>query len=392
MSNIKMDAYAVVVGLEYYDTPDFYLKAHDFVSISDTGIVRLENSQVGSIAKQEKYYDEAENILDTLLEYNTYNLVGEDYCFFEREDINEFFSDESGFSIAQVVYADKKKAIVYLGTGMSNDFFPEDEESYELTDLGREILSILEDCPGAQCSIEYEEEIQETTCDFSEMVSVERKEENIMDNVFGKFGFGKCQDSRFSLSINGIAVRQASTGKFVVYNKDNNEFVDTTDMLINIKDALFLLPAVEVNVGDTIIHEGKPYYIIDTRNEIKAVSYDECTQTVLIPKSTMFGLKYFTKVFSMFGDNFAASGELFSNPMMLMALMGEDNDTDFGKFLLMSSMSKGDLASNPMLMTFLMKDGKSDLSTLAMMSMLSNGNNPFATTTVATKKKPADKE
>ena len=106
----------------------------------------------------------------------------------------------------------------------------------------------------------------------------------------------------------------------------------------------------------------------------------------------MFGLKYFTKVFSMFGDNFAASGELFSNPMMLMALMGEDNDTDFGKFLLMSSMSKGDLASNPMLMTFLMKDGKSDLSTLAMMSMFSNGNNPFATTTVATKKKPADKE
>ena len=60
---------------------------------------------------------------------------------------------------------------------------------------------------------------------------------------------------------------------------------------------------------------------------------------------------------------------------------------DFGKFLLMSSMSKGDLASNPMLMTFLMKDGKSDLSTLAMMSMFNNGTNPFAPA-----KKKADKE
>jgi hypothetical protein len=93
----------------------------------------------------------------------------------------------------------------------------------------------------------------------------------------------------------------------------------------------------------------------------------------------MFGLKYFTKVFSMFGDNFAATGELFSNPMMLMALIGGEGNTDISKLLLFSSLSKGEGFNNPMLMSMLLKDdNKSDLSTFAMMSMLGNGTNPFA--------------
>lgn len=368
MSNQRLDAYAVIVGLEYYDNGDLYVKANDIVYIEENGMVHLDGCKVGTVAKQDKYYEEAENILETLLDCGTYQLHSDSYCFCEKADINELFSVD-GFTEGRVIYANDKRAIVFLGTGDEEDFFPEDEEYYELTDLGRELLEMIEKSSAEKIAVS------------------ERKEENQMDNVFGKLGFGKCQDNRFSLSINGIAVRQANSGKYVVYNKENNEFVDTTDMLLTIKDALFLLPAVEVNTGDTIIHEGKPYYIIDTRNGIKAVSYDECTQTVLIPKTTMFGIKYFIKVFSMFGDNFAATGELFNNPMMLMALMGDDKDNDFSKIMLMSSMTKGDFATNPLLMTFLMKDGKSDLSTLAMMSMFNGGNNPFVPA-----KKKADKE
>ena len=81
----------------------------------------------------------------------------------------------------------------------------------------------------------------------------------------------------------------------------------------------------------------------------------------------------------MFGDNFAATGELFSNPMMLMALIGGDGNTDISKLMLFSSLSKGEGFNNPMLMSMLLKDdSKSDLSTFAMMSMLGNGTNPFA--------------
>ena len=392
----RIDAYGVIVGLEYYGDEHSYLKANDIVRIEYSGRVFLDGTLIGCIAKQDKYYEEAENILETLLTCNTYSLHTDDYCFCEKADINDFFVVDD-YADGQIVYADDKKAIVFLGTGDEEDFFPEEDACYQLTDLGREILNLIENGDGSMSFSITEETTEETVeeeinfddfiCPTGHIGVVEREEEKPMNKLFGNFGFGKCQDNRFSLSMNGIAVRQANTGKYVVYNKENNEFVDTTDMLLTIKDALFLLPAVEVNAGDTIIHEGKPYYIVGTGREIKAVSYDDCTQTVLIPKSTMFGIKYFIKVFSMFGDNFAATGDLFSNPMMLMALMGDDKDSDISKFMLMSSMSKGDFASNPMLMTFLMKDGNSDLSTLAMMSMFNNGTNPFVPA-----KKKADKE
>lgn len=378
----KLDAFAVAVGLEYYED---YLTVEDFVVITPNGMVMKDGRQYGSIGKQDKYYDNAMTTLDILVRDGVYTLCGNDYAFLERAEITELTGDldDNNNSIGKVIYTDGKMAILYLGTADEEYFFPKEKEPEYDADLMSDILSTL----GGM----IREDLVETSCEGEEMCYTltqkgldylqqsEREEEKSMDNVFGKLGFGKCTDTRFALSINGIAVRQGNTNKFVVYNKENNEFVDTTDMLINIKDALFVLPATEINVGDTVVHENKAYYIVGTGREIKAVSYDDCTQTVLIPKSTMFGLKYFTKVFSMFGDNFAATGELFSNPMMLMALIGGDGNTDISKLLLFSSLSKGEGLNNPMLMSMLLKDdNKNDLSTFAMMSMLGNGNNPFA--------------
>lgn len=240
----------------------------------------------------------------------------------------------------------------------------EDEERYVVTEKGLKYLA------------ELTEQLCEDIC--TPVCPEEREENSTMDNLFGNLGFGKIKGDRFKLSMNGIAVAQAN-GKYVVFNKESNEFVDVSSMLFDIKDALFLLPAVEVNAGDTVLHEGKAYFVVDTTNEIKAVDYETCTQTVLIPKSTMFGIKYFQKVFSMFGDNFAAAGDLFSNPMMLMALM-EGKNSDLTQMMLFSSMSNGDLGSNPMALAMMLNGDKSNdsLSTIALMSMFNNGTNPFA--------------
>lgn len=377
----KLDAFAVAVGLEYYED---YLTVEDYVVIAPNGMVMKDGRQYGSIGKQDKYYESAMTTLDILVRDGVYTLCGNDYIFLERAEITKLIGGlDDDNSIGKVIYTDGKMAILYLGTADEEYFFPEEKEPEYDADLMSDILSTLggmirEDL--VETSYKGEEPcytITQKGLDYLEQS--EREEEKSMDNVFGKLGFGKCTDTRFALSINGIAVRQGNTNKFVVYNKENNEFVDTTDMLINIKDALFVLPATEINVGDTVVHENKAYYIVGTGREIKAVSYDDCTQTVLIPKSTMFGLKYFTKVFSMFGDNFAATGELFSNPMMLMALISGDGNTDISKLMLFSSLSKGEGLNNPMLMSMLLKDdNKNDLSTFAMMSMLGNGSNPFA--------------
>ena len=92
----------------------------------------------------------------------------------------------------------------------------------------------------------------------------------------------------------------------------------------------------------------------------------------------MFGIKYFTKVCSLFGDNFAQSKEMFSNPMFLMALM-DGKENDLSKLMLLTNLGQGK-EMNPLALMLLTKgEGKNDLSTIALMSMLNNGTNIFNT-------------
>ena len=365
------DAYAVFHLLDNNAQPYF----KDAVTFYFDDVYNEDDQLIGAMFN---YVDDCTSMVETIGKLREDNLipVSVDRPAF----VNSGLMDKLGLDSGVVIATKDDLVAVYLGvveltddieTAYVEDYPYEDKcdllqetEYYRLTEKGLKYLAELE-------AMRNEDE---HACVCPE----EREENSTMDNLFGNLGFGKLRDYRFKLSMNGIAVEQAS-GKYVVYNKDNNEFVDVTNTLFDIKDALFLLPAVEVNAGDTVLHEGKAYFIVDTTNEIKAVSYEDCTQTVLIPKSTMFGIKYFQKVFSMFGDNFAATGDLFSNPMMLMALM-DGKDSDLTQLMLLSSLNKGDLGSNPMALAMLLKGdkGNDSLSTIALMSMFNNGTNPFS--------------
>ena len=365
------DAYAVFHLLDNNAQPYF----KDAVTFYFDDVYNEDDQLIGAMFN---YVDDCTSMVETIGKLREDNLipVSVDRPAF----VNSGLMDKLGLDSGVVIATKDDLVAVYLGvveltddieTAYVEDYPYEDKcdllqetEYYRLTEKGLKYLAELE-------AMRNEDE---HACVCPE----EREENSTMDNLFGNLGFGKLRDYRFKLSMNGIAVEQA-TGKYVVYNKDNNEFVDVTNTLFDIKDALFLLPAVEVNAGDTVLHEGKAYFIVDTTNEIKAVSYEDCTQTVLIPKSTMFGIKYFQKVFSMFGDNFAATGDLFSNPMMLMALM-DGKDSDLTQLMLLSSLNKGDLGNNPMALAMLLKGdkGNDSLSTIALMSMFNNGTNPFS--------------
>ena len=369
-----LDTFAVGVGMKYYEMPDFTLQAGDIVEIGSNHMIFKDGKQIASVASKGDYYAKAIQLLDTFIHDNTHQLIGDGYVFLQNDEIYEFLGDEHHMVKGEVIYSMGGISIIYLATVPEELLDDDDDATYVLTELGRQLAEQLE------THIKCEE--PHLTASHYEV----RKEDSHMDNIFGKIGFGKCTDSRFALSMNGIAVRQSS-GKFVVYNPDTNEFVDTENLLLNIQDALFVLPAINVEIGDTIIHEGKPYYITDTKHGIKAVSYEDCVEATLIPKTTMFGLKYFTKVFSIFGDNFAATGDLFSNPMMLMALMDNKN-ADLSKLMLFSTLGNNE-NMNPMFLSLLLKDGNTDLSTIAMMSMFNGGKNPF---TPSNKKKATDKD
>lgn len=376
---------------------DAYILVHlnDGVSITkDTKVEFCE--EYAFIAKTEKVVGIIDNVVDDILSLDDdlqylreNNIIPATNC---AAFVNSGDREDLGLEAGVVIMVKYDLAVVYCGvinvpnnygTVNAGDYY-DDYATYELTDKGRALVEELQVDDAFELKKEDIAKIvndaMKSLCEEECNVCPEEREEKTgMDNLFGNLGFGKLRGDRFKLSMNGIAVAQKDTGKYVVYNKDNNEFVDATNTLFDIKDALFVLPAVEVNVGDTILHENKPYFIVDTTSEIKAVSYDDCTQTVLIPKSTMFGIKYFTKVFSMFGDNFASAGDLFSNPMMLMALM-EGKNSDLTQLMLLSSLNNGELGSNPMALAMMLKGDKGNdgLSTIALMSMFNNGTNPFA--------------
>jgi len=349
------DAYCVIGN---YDT-DYYPTFGEKLYVRNSIAYRPNGRQIGLIVEEEAKIRQMSDYILQLRKDNIIPKETQEMVFLVGRSMKDFDINQGS-----IVFVKGDYVVLDLGKVVIDEE-DEDEATYTLTEKGLKLLAEMQKALDEKCC---------ECCDCPE----ERKENTSMENLFGNLGFGKLQDYRFKLSMNGIAVEQPN-GKYVVYNKDNNEFIDVSNTLFDIKDALFLLPAVEVNPGDTVIHERKPYYITDTANgEIKAVSYEDCTQTVLIPKSTMFGIKYFNKVYSMFGDNFAATGDLFSNPMILMALMDGKNN-DLSQLMLLNSLNNGDLGSNPMALAMMLKGDKGDnsLSTLAMISMFSNGTNPF---------------
>lgn len=326
------------------------------------GVAQMSDTVFGSVLKAENYAlgEKFEDAFEALSALEIFNPTQEPSALLTLEDLSTLFPVESLDGV--VKYTDREKCFIKLNRKISDAdldilYGEATDEPFDLFDLTENLIS-------------------QPIADVKKKEV--KKEEKPMNNLFGNLGFGKLKSDRFKLSMNGIAVAQ-SNGKYVVYDKENNEFVDVTEMLFDIKDALFSLPAVEIAVGDVVLHNNKPYYIVDVTNEIKAVSYEDCTQTVLIPKTTMFGLKFFIKIFSMFG-NIAESGEIFNNPLMLMTLMAGEGSNDLSKMLMMTSLTKGELGTNPMMLAMMLNDGgdKSDLSTLAMMSMMTGGTNPFA--------------
>ena len=145
------------------------------------------------------------------------------------------------------------------------------------------------------------------------------------------------------------------------------------------KDLLFVMPATELEVGEIILHQNdKPYYITSIENgNVRGIDFEEAVENTLIPKTNVFGIKYYTKVFNCLGTNNILGTDLASNPMMAYALMG-GKDFDLSKMMMFQAMTgkgKGisDLSENPIMLMALMsnENGGNGLSDFAKMQILS---------------------
>lgn len=223
-------------------------------------------------------------------------------------------------------------------------------------------------------------------------VAEENKEEKKVKeetNMFSNLGssFGKIGSDQFRLSINGLAVK-GKDGKYVTFNPETRELVEvTTGFFDDMKDLLFLMPTTELEVGDIIIHQNKPYYItVSKDNVVKGIDFEDAIESTLVPKTNVFGMKYYTKVFNCLGTNNILGTDIASNPMMAYALMG-GKDFDLSKIMMFQALSgqgKGiaDFSENPIMLMALMsnENGKNDLSDFAKMQILSGLSNKKKTT------------
>ena len=229
----------------------------------------------------------------------------------------------------------------------------------------------------------------EKCCDTERKCTVaeENKEEKKVKeetNMFSNLGssFGKIGSDQFRLSINGLAVK-GKDGKYVTFNPETRELVEvTTGFFDDMKDLLFLMPTTELEVGDIILHQNKPYYItVSKDNVVKGIDFEDAIESTLVPKTNVFGMKYYTKVFNCLGTNNILGTDIASNPMMAYALMG-GKDFDLSKIMMFQALSgqgKGiaDFSENPIMLMALMsnENGKNDLSDFAKMQILSGLSN-----------------
>ena len=201
------------------------------------------------------------------------------------------------------------------------------------------------------------------------------------ENMKGfNFDFGPCTGDNVRLSMYGLAVKNAA-GTYVSYNSKTKEIVDVDVLNFDGGKYMYKFPVAlaQVAVGDVVIHNRKPMFVVDADLSGKNLTVvDVCAgeQKTVIPTVNMFGFNFITKIVSLFdmcgGVATASEAQPFGNMLPLMLMSGDNKDID--PMMLMMLMGGGDmstLTANPMMLYLMMKDGKGkDVDPLMLMLMM----------------------
>ena len=201
--------------------------------------------------------------------------------------------------------------------------------------------------------------------------SNERKESNTM-NMFSALNldFGPVASNIIRISPFGLAIKTANR-EWHTYDAANQKIVDVSDFSFSLGDTpiFYKMPVAPaaVAVGDLILHNGVPVYVINFEDEsnkaagIIVIDTDSNERKTILPVCNVFNFNFITKVVSLFNFGTGANS-LFGTPSA---------DQPFGNILPMMMMSE-----------MFGKDSKSgdktDIFTIMMMSqMFAGGANPF---------------
>jgi hypothetical protein len=202
--------------------------------------------------------------------------------------------------------------------------------------------------------------------DLKEKIDIERKDTNTM-NMFSKlnFDFGPANPDAIRLSPFGMAIKTPNR-QWHTYDAANKKIVDVDDFAFNFGSTsmFYKMPVAPdaVAVGDVILHNARPVFVIDfvdannKASGIVCIDTDTNEQKTILPVCNVFNFNFITKIVSLFNMTGNGTGNIFGTPsadqpfgnifgMMMMSEMfkdgGKSGDNDFFKMMMMSQMFSG---------------------------------------------------
>lgn len=190
-------------------------------------------------------------------------------------------------------------------------------------------------------------------------VNNEKKEDkNMFDNVMKDFKLGPATDVKFSV------YGPAFNGGDRWLARNEGEWVDVSDMLIDVDNICYMMPVAKsfVEEGDFILHKGKwarVDCIVEEDNYISVEKINEQEVVQILPTKNIFGFDYYTKLICPIDGFEGAEG------------FGATTDNPFGMLPFIMAMKDG---KKDNLLPFMMMSGKMDMSNPMMLMMLGGDN------------------
>lgn len=307
----------------YDGSTPFDEKEIDIMPFTDSVATAISN-----VANAAKTANDNFNALSTALNYKYSNLTG---------TLNQPACDTYSTSTAPMIYFDSKGITI--------------SDNIELNLNYEKVYDKLEE-------VKEKRNRKETT--------------KMFEKVIKNFEFGKC-GANVKMSVYGPAFKDYE-GNYIAFNDD--EAMDVTGMTFDF-DCFYKMPVAQddVEIGDYVYHLGDPVKVVDVTERgslvcVRLFSHEEVT---VVPVKNMFGFNFFTKLVNfgegLFGENTIDKSNPFGS-MLPLFLMSKGGKNDNLMMAMMMSQGNLDFKSNPLMMMALMGDNNSEMLPLLMMSQM----------------------
>lgn len=198
--------------------------------------------------------------------------------------------------------------------------------------------------------------------DSISQLTINRKEDNNMNNLFKGFEFGSCENDNVKMSMYGIAVKNANN-TWVSYDTNSGNVIDVDILNFNAK-YLYKMPVAvkDIKESDVIIHNRRPMFVTKVEaGKILAIDPAAGEEKIILLTRSPFGFDFVTKIVNVFegmgGEFKPTEDQPFGNPLMFMMLSDNANTSDLLPFIFMNSQ---ETKFNPLMLLALCDKNDSD--------------------------------